>query len=184
MPHLWLAGRLPGLNELLDGKAQHGKWNAYNAQKGKLAQQIGLVAMSRGLALQSPCYVSMLVQEPNRKRDPDNILGGAFKIILDALTACGVLAGDGWSEILGLAGHWAHAPHRVGTFIHFSQSGLVTKDTLQLLLEESISNGNSVGKNGNGTGNRRDAGHGADAAQAAGGDAKPGSQLGSGSTVG
>lgn len=185
MPGLWLAGRLPGLNELLDSKSQqHGKWNKYNAKKGQLAATIGLVARSQNLGLQSPCYVSMLVLEPNRKRDPDNITSGAFKIILDSLSSCGVLAGDGWAEILGLAGYWDYIPGKVGTFLHFSQSGLVTKETMQLMLQERLGNEHSGKANGYGAGNRSDAGHRAHAEQDAAGDAPARSELGERTAMG
>ena len=180
MPTIFLPSRMPSLNELLDGKAQHGSWNRYNATKAKWASDIGLVVRARGLSAQGPTYLSVLWLEPNTRRDPDNILSGGFKLLLDSLVKAGVMDGDGWNDVLGLAGFWHKVPEKVGCLVYFSPSGLVTKDTMMLLLQQEMSgNGNSNRQEvGNGTRNRSHAGHRAHAQEASVRSSQPGSSLG------
>lgn len=167
MTTIWLPGRMPGLNELLDGKAQHGKWNQYNATKSKFGAAIGLVARTNGLLAQGASYVSALWLEPNRKRDPDNIVSGGFKLLNDAFVSAGILSGDGWSEILGLVGYWHHKPERVGVLVHFSPSGLASKETMLTLLGELVEqSGNTRQKDRLRPRNSRDAGRNPDPTEA------------------
>lgn len=41
------------------------------------------------------CEINLVCYEPNARRDPDNVISGARKIILDALQHMNVLEGDG-----------------------------------------------------------------------------------------
>lgn len=52
-------------------------------------------------------YIVFNFYEPNRRRDPDNISSYGRKAILDAFVEYGVLEGDGWKHIAGLADSFA-----------------------------------------------------------------------------
>ena len=43
--------------------------------------------------------------EPNRRRDPDNIIA-AMKYILDGIVAADIIKKDGWTQIAGLTFEW------------------------------------------------------------------------------
>ena len=78
---------LDGLNELL--KAERADWRAGNSLKranGLNAQASCLYAM-RASGWKCPegrCRVTLTFVEPHRRRDPDNVFGGA-KFILDGI---------------------------------------------------------------------------------------------------
>src|SRR4051812_18775864 len=94
---MWISGRLPSLNDLLDRKGTiDGRWNAYNQLKGQWFGQIQLLVRSAGIQAQGPGCASALWVEPHRQRDPDNVIGGGFKLLLDAFVGCEIIAGDGW----------------------------------------------------------------------------------------
>ena len=102
---MWVPGRLPGLNELLREKANvHGRWNGYNEIKCQWYGQIQLLARAKQVDRQGPGFATFLFVEPNAKRDPDNIVAGGVKLLLDSLVGSGVLLGDGWTHVLGFVG--------------------------------------------------------------------------------
>jgi hypothetical protein len=88
----------------------------------------------------------MLYVEPNRKRDPDNIVAGGTKLLLDSLVGAGVLRGDGWSDNLGFIGYWAYRASREGCLVHWGEE-ILTKQAMEALLEKELENS---GKNENG----------------------------------
>ena len=83
-------GRLAGLNELLKGH-----WTVRNSTK---KEGMGIVQVyatqARIKPVKVPCTVYIHCFEPNKRRDRDNVKGGASKIILDALVNMGVLIDD------------------------------------------------------------------------------------------
>ena len=82
-------GRLPGYNEL------HGNhWKTARIKK-KAMQDVGWAAISARIGL-LPCPVVITIRcfEPNAKRDPDNVISGAAKCVLDALQNIRVLKND------------------------------------------------------------------------------------------
>ena len=92
-----IPGRLPGYNEL---KAKN--WQASYRLKREAMQQVILAAKAARLQLAAGKITFRLAcYEPNFKRDEDNVLFGACKIILDALQQCGVLPNDNrrWVEL-------------------------------------------------------------------------------------
>ncbi len=180
---LWIAGRLPGLNEMLAGNRASGRWNSYNEVKCMWYGQIKLLALARGLTMQVPGQATLLFCEPNRKRDPDNVVAGGAKILLDSLVGCEVLPGDDWTAVLGLHGFWHHTPGRAGCLFHWGDE-LLSKPEMLRLLEKEGKDGNSIDKNGSGSGNSRHAGPGAHHAKAAGGHASARSKLGRRAAVG
>lgn len=94
---VFIPGRLPGLNEVIDA-------NRRNRYKGatlkKRATETVCVAL-RGnfVPLDDGPYDFVLTWvEPNRKRDPDNI-ASAVKFVLDGMIMRGILTNDGWSQV-------------------------------------------------------------------------------------
>lgn len=139
---LWVPSRLPGLNDLLNAKGTiRGQWNGYNAQKCIWYGQVALLCRAKGIQRQEPGFGTFLFAEPNTKRDPDNIVAGGVKLLLDSLVGADVLPGDGWRDNLGFAGYWTHRPSRPGCLVHWG-SEILTKDAMLALLEKELENGN------------------------------------------
>ena len=163
-------GRLPGLNELLNKKATSGGngWNAYNALKCQWYGQIALLVRGRGIGAQAPGYGTFLFLEPSRQRDPDNIVAGGVKLLLDSLVGCEVLPGDGWGNNLGFIGYWELTPGQAGCLIHWDNEILSKASMLELCEEEKKKHGNSsYDQKRTGPGASRHAGLGADHSKAA-----------------
>ena len=91
-----IPGRLPGYNEL------HGiSWQKNKRIKDEAMQTVGYAALSlvpidHKVTIRISCY------EPNAKRDPDNVMSGAAKVILDALQRYQKLPNDSrrWVTLL------------------------------------------------------------------------------------
>lgn len=98
---LTISGKLPGLNEYI--RACRTNPHAGNKMKRsaedyvlwQIAQNIQDILITRPVILKYDFF------EPNKKRDLDNIASFAMKVIQDVLVSTGVLANDGWNEILG-----------------------------------------------------------------------------------
>lgn len=138
---LWVPGRLPGLNELLNGKSQaRNGWNAYNQTKQRWTASVILLSRVRGLSAVGPGYWSYLCAEPNQKRDPLNIVAGAVKILEDALVKGGLLENDGWADVLGFVGYWVHRREQAGCLLRWHPSELATKQAMLALLDKEMAN--------------------------------------------
>lgn len=108
----WMHGKLPSLNELLEDRAR----GFYDRRKGKRFHEDRLkkacmekvVIRARASKFMAPsvgCW-TYLFREPDRTRDPLNILAGAVKIIEDALVTAGMSPGDGWNSVRALRPHF------------------------------------------------------------------------------
>lgn len=163
---LWIGARLPGLNDLLQAKGTvSGQWNAYNAAKARWSGDIRLLAMQKGLTMQEPGMATFLFEEPHRQRDPDNLVGGGVKLILDSLVGAEVLPGDGWSTVLGFVGYWRKS-ELPGCLVHWGDE-LQTKEAMEALLEKELENVTAKQEDGRGSGTGRDGRNYARFAQAA-----------------
>lgn len=132
---IWIPGRLPGLNEMLQAKStQTGKWNRYNEFKCQWSSQIKVLIQAKGIGLSPPGYGSFLFIEPSMKRDPDNLVSGGVKLLLDCFVGAGVLAGDGWADNLGFVGYWICRKNRAGCLVHWGEE-ILTKDAMLALFE-------------------------------------------------
>lgn len=132
---LWVPGRLPGLNELLAGKAsQNGSWNRYNQLKQQWYGQIKLLCHANRVESVGPGYFSFLFAEPDRRRDPDNIVSGGVKLLFDSMVGAGVLKGDSWSHVLGYVGYWGQFSGRVGCLVHWDAERLWSRESMEALL--------------------------------------------------
>jgi Holliday junction resolvase RusA-like endonuclease len=103
-----IAGRLPGLNDYT--KANRGNAGRFlgNAMKQEAQKAIGWQARAElpGVYITNPVRIDYLWVEPNRKRDPDNIIF-AKKFIQDALVEIGILQDDGWGNIVAVGDRWS-----------------------------------------------------------------------------
>ena len=112
----FIPGRLPSYNEIQN--LSRGKFGKYAVNKKKQDVQKRIVqAIQDG---QVPAYASadftFIWYEPNRKRDPDNIIS-AKKFIFDALQAAGVIENDGWSHVCSIMDQWQVVPDNVGVWV-------------------------------------------------------------------
>lgn len=109
---LTLNTRLPGLNEILEARATVKKigkqtvWNAYMDMKRDWGREIAARASLLHFRVPGPGYFTYILGEIDRRRDPGNVSAGAQKIIEDGLQEAGLLAGDGWQDVLGFVHHW------------------------------------------------------------------------------
>lgn len=163
---------MPGLNEIISSSATATRgWSAYNTLKQKFTGQVTPLARVAGLGAIGPGFFTYLFIEPDRKRDPSNVVGGGVKLIEDALQASGLLPNDGWAHVLGYTAFWRVG--KPGCLVHWSPTETQTKDAMEALLEKEL-NGNPI--NGRGaTGNEP---HRAPAAKATRRLAKPRGPLG------
>ena len=87
-----IPGRLPSLNDIIAAaKKGKGKYQPYAIMKERYTSEIGW------LAKKLPAYervdITITWHEPNRRRDPDNVVGGT-KFIMDGLVAGGAIKDD------------------------------------------------------------------------------------------
>lgn len=92
-----IKGRLAGMNEIIEAS----RYNRYIGARMKKANDTDVRLQTSHLKpIKSyPIKICASFYEPNARRDPDNILSGAMKSILDALQKNGVLRNDGHHEI-------------------------------------------------------------------------------------
>lgn len=88
MQEFTIEGRLPGYNEL-----HNGGWQKAWATKRDAMQVVGMAAL-RIKPITSKVIIRIACYEPNAKRDPDNVISGAYKVVLDALQKYGKLPND------------------------------------------------------------------------------------------
>lgn len=91
-----IKGRLPGLNELVEARNFQEKGRIKAAAKRQVQSAVFTARVRRFV---EPVGVSIKCYEPNAKRDPDNVIGGASKVILDALQEIKVLQNDNQKHI-------------------------------------------------------------------------------------
>lgn len=102
-----IKGRLPGRNEFDNGN----RANRYmGAQKKKEAQAEvvrQLKTQGYGRTIPFKVDIELFFVEPNMRRDPDNILAGAIKVLLDAMVECGILANDTMKQVGNIYARYA-----------------------------------------------------------------------------
>lgn len=115
---------MPGWNELLeargafDRKTRIAAPQVYRGLKHRWHKHVQNALLAAGIHCQTEgaWRIGFTIYERDRRRDPSNVIGGAEKIILDALQPIrekhpatgkfitiwpGVLHGDGWRHIAG-----------------------------------------------------------------------------------
>lgn len=97
---------MPSLNALLDAKSRAGRvvgtggkrWNPYNATKRQWEKRIAELCAEQGIRPVAGAHFRFTWLEPNKSRNPDNILS-AKKLILDALVKARIISNDGWQQV-------------------------------------------------------------------------------------
>lgn len=96
-----IAGWLPSMNQWI--AAQNA--NRYKgAAMKKRAQDTCIMYIKqhlRGVKVNKPVRIHYMWFERNMRRDHDNVSGFGHKVIQDALVQCGVIADDGWKNVVG-----------------------------------------------------------------------------------
>jgi Holliday junction resolvase RusA-like endonuclease len=97
-------GVLPGLEQMLQAaKRRYGKTNAYAVMKRDAENRIWYsIRQAKLNPMLGAVNIVICFNEPNRKRDKDNVIGGGVKIILDALRHSGIIKNDTWRCIGGI----------------------------------------------------------------------------------
>lgn len=101
---LWVPGRFPGMNELVEALTLRVNGRRpgfkYSGIKEQCDDRVVLCVRSQRFKVRGK-HFNYLFVEPNRKRDPDNISAGAVKMLLDGLRKAGALENDGWKQVEG-----------------------------------------------------------------------------------
>ena len=102
---LTIPGKLPSLNEY----TRACRAGAYTGarMKRETEDRIGweIARQVRGRPRLSGVAVAFSWHEPDKRRDPDNVIAGK-KWVLDALVRGGVIAGDSWRHVLAITDRW------------------------------------------------------------------------------
>lgn len=97
-----IPGKLPSMNDIIDGSktivssnsARKTRVYQYTRDKKFFTSKLASLIMLCRIKPVNRAHVSLEIHERTLKRDPDNVSSGAFKFILDALVAAGVLIDD------------------------------------------------------------------------------------------
>jgi hypothetical protein len=121
--HLYIAGKIPGLNELLRARGRdrpvgpNKRHDEYTDLKRDIEHRVVLCARSQRLLAVERAYLTYLFFEENRRRDPSNIVAAGMKLIEDGLRKAQILSNDGWSDIAGFAQYWVLGDYGVAVFL-------------------------------------------------------------------
>lgn len=96
----FVAGPLPGQNEIVKAAKSGGRGRVYSAQKEAFTNRCGLAALASPRFTPIDRLVNVRCEwiEAAKRRDPDNVSAG-IKFVLDGLVESGQLAGDGWRYV-------------------------------------------------------------------------------------
>ena len=94
----FIPGPLPGRNEA----EKAARANRYLAAEQKKRWTRNCACMFGGSACRfKRVELNLTWVEKNKRRDPDNIMGG-IKYVLDGIVAAGILKNDGWRQIASI----------------------------------------------------------------------------------
>lgn len=135
--HLWVPGVFPNLNELIDARTQLGarapgtfkRHSDYSDLKRDWAHRVVLCARSQRIKPVPAAYFTYLLYEPNKRRNPSNVAAAVVKIIEDALQAAGIIANDGWREVLGFSSYWELDKGDPGVAVFLSSHNVLDRTT-------------------------------------------------------
>lgn len=90
---LILDGQLPAINEIIATTKSH--WSKYSRVKKANTNIVASQALGQKLRpITNKVDIVFFHYRPSRRKDPDNVAGGAMKVILDGLVKAGVLKND------------------------------------------------------------------------------------------
>jgi Holliday junction resolvase RusA-like endonuclease len=102
---VWIEGRLPGLNEIIALRASKYR-GSYNREKRRWDRYLAELFRAN-LEPMARAHIHFSIVAPNKRMDPDNMLAGACKFVLDSLVHAGILSDDGWAEVASLTFEWS-----------------------------------------------------------------------------
>ncbi len=125
---------MPGMNDVIKSCSsqdwgRHGRrWNAYNELKQSWSQIVELHARRTGQRSLVGSYFTFMFAELNRRRDPDNVVGGAHKIVFDSLVGAGFIPNDGWKHVQGFSDYWLVDPERPGVLVIVTKAETLSRE--------------------------------------------------------
>lgn len=103
---LCIAGRMPGLNEMIEAaKGTGGRGLKYSTMKKQWTNACALAARARRIPHMDRIFLRFRWTEPapskhSKVRDPDNVAAGR-KFVLDGLVSAGILDDDKLAQVAG-----------------------------------------------------------------------------------
>ena len=94
----FVPGPLPGMNDIV-----RKNYYVYSAMKKQWSRTIATCLQHAKILPMERVAVIFTWVERDTRRDPDNILAGGQKLVLDCLVTTGIIPNDGWANIVGLA---------------------------------------------------------------------------------
>lgn len=126
------------MNEIINAKGEKwgGKYSRYNKMKGEWHCKVAEAAFHSEMVHRSlGCgHFTYFCMEPTKRRDPSNVTAGAIKLIEDGLQECGVIAGDGWKNVGGIASYWDIDKVDPGVHVFISTDRTLTRDESLLII--------------------------------------------------
>ena len=90
---LTLQGELPAINEILAASKSH--YSHYARVKRHNTTRVALECLSQKIKpIDSPIAILFAHYRPNKRKDPDNVAGGAQKMTLDGLVQGKIIPDD------------------------------------------------------------------------------------------
>lgn len=107
---------LPNLNDVIHACKTH--YGVYSSMKKKWGCVVRLYALQQRFEkITEPAHWEYTFYEPNRRRDPSNLAGGAIKILEDALQEAGLLENDGWEQVLSISSMFRVSKEKPGVLL-------------------------------------------------------------------
>jgi len=95
---LTIADKVPSLNDVIAKAKRHPR--AYSNFKAKWRKIVVIACADQSIQpVKGKALVSIVAREATRRRDADNVLAVAMKVVLDGLQHAGVIAGDDASNV-------------------------------------------------------------------------------------
>lgn len=135
MYQIWIPRDLPDLNDVLDKRAAH--WSQYSTLKKQVHRDIAWFLQDLPKDLEA-VQLTCLWVTANRRKDPDN-LAFAQKFLIDSLVEQGIIANDGWKQIVPPLMHfWAVTEHKdnTGAWLWITPVESPTDDRVEARLDE------------------------------------------------
>lgn len=108
-------GDMPGFNEMIlaakSFSPKSKRYNGYASLKQKWGEIIESSILESNIFHIDKLFLHLIWNEPNRKRDPDNI-AAFIKFILDALQKTNIIDNDGWNNVIGWRNDFIVSPPR------------------------------------------------------------------------
>ena len=109
------------MNEIIEScKGGGGTGRGYSRLKAAWTLVIKGLAKRELQPVNGPVRVDYLWVEPHRRRDKDNV-AAAQKFVFDGLKAAGIIANDGWSQILRFEHDFAVNEEKPGVMVTITE---------------------------------------------------------------